>query len=117
MESSKGEAEKKLRQKLALNALAKLEKIEVSQKEINSKLKEVEADLRLSKEKNIDETRLKDAITDDLLQEKLFVWLEANNTVIEKDPENIKDKSKEKSSKKKTTSSNKEKKSSKTPKS
>ena len=117
MESSKGEAEKKLRQKLALNALAKLEKIEVSQKEINSKLKEVEADLRLSKEKNIDETRLKDAITDDLLQEKLFVWLEANNTVIEKDPENIKDKSKEKSSKKKTTSSNKEKKSSKIPKS
>ena len=31
MESSKGEAEKKLRQKLALNALAKSEKIEVSQ--------------------------------------------------------------------------------------
>ena len=117
MESSKGEAEKKLRQKLALNALAKLEKIEVSQKEINSKLKEVEADLKLSKEKNIDESRLKEAITDDLLQEKLFVWLEANNTIIEKDPENIKSKSKEKSSKKKTTNSNKEKKSSKKPKS
>ena len=117
MESSKGEAEKKLRQKLALNALAKLEKIEVSQKEINSKLKEVEADLKLSKEKNIDESRLKEAITDDLLQEKLFVWLEANNTIIEKDPENIKGKSKEKSSKKKTTNSNKEKKSSKKPKS
>ena len=117
MESSKGEAEKKLRQKLALNALAKLEKIEVSQKEINSKLKEVEAELKLSKEKNIDEARLKDAITDDLLQEKLFVWLEANNTIIQKDPENTKSKSKEKSSKKKTTSTNKEKKSSKTPKS
>ena len=100
MESSKGEAEKKLRQKLALNALAKLENIEVSQKEINSKLKEVEADLKLSKEKNIDESRLKEAITDDLLQEKLFAWLEANNTIIEKDPENIKSKSKEKSSKK-----------------
>ena len=51
MESSKGEAEKKLRQKLALNALAKSEKIEVSQKEINSKLKEVQADIKLSKEK------------------------------------------------------------------
>merc|ERR1712159_886399 len=51
MDSSKGEAEKKLRQKLALNALAKLEKIEVSQKEINSKLKEVEADIKLSNEK------------------------------------------------------------------
>merc|ERR1712188_335692 len=72
MESSKGEAEKKLRQKLALNALAKSEKIEVSQKEINSKLQEVEADIELSNEKNIDEDRLKEAITDDLLQEKII---------------------------------------------
>ena len=117
MESSKGEAEKKLRQKLALNALAKSEKIEVSQKEINSKLKEVEADIKLSKEKNIDQDRLKDAIADDLLQEKLFIWLEANNTIIEKDSDKTKVQNKEKSSKKKTTSSNKEKKSSKTPKS
>ena len=117
MESSKGEAEKKLRQKLALNALAKSEKIEVSQKEINSKLKEVEADIRRSNEKNIDENRLKEAITDDLLQEKLFVWLEENNTVVEKAPEKTKGQSKEKSSKKTTTKTNKEKKSSKTPKS
>jgi len=117
MESSKGEAEKKLRQKLALNALAKSEKIEVSQKEINSKLKEVEADIKLSNEKNIDEDRLKEVITDDLLQEKLFVWLEENNTVIEKSPEKTKDKSEKKSSKKTTTKTNKEKKSSKTPKS
>jgi trigger factor len=113
MESSKGEAEKKLRQKLALNALAKSEKIEVSPKEINSKLKEVEADIKVSKEKNIDVDRLKEAITDDLLQEKLFDWLEENNTVVEKAPT----KTKEKSSKKTTTKTNKEKKSSKTPKS
>ena len=104
MESSKGEAEKKLRQKLALNALAKSEKIEVSQKEINSKLKEVEADIKLSKEKNIDQDRLKDAIADDLLQEKLFIWLEANNTIIEKDSDKTKEQNKEKSSKKKTSS-------------
>merc|ERR1712159_567225 len=95
-ESSKGEAEKKLRQKLALNALAKSEKIEVSPKEINAKLKEVEAEIKLSKEKNIDEDRLKEAITDDLMQEKLFVWLEENNTIVEKDPEKNKDQSKEK---------------------
>ena len=117
MESSKGEAEKKLRQKLALNALAKLEKIEVSPKEINSKLKEVKDDIKLSNEKNIDENRLKEAITDDLLQEKLFIWLEENNTVVEKAPDKTKDQSKDKSSKKKTTKPNKEKKSSKTPKS
>merc|ERR1712159_489905 len=90
MESSRGEAETKLRQKLALNALAKLEKIEVSQKEINSKLNEVEADIKLSNEKNIDKDRLKEAITDDLLQEKLFIWLEENNTVIEKAPDKTK---------------------------
>ena len=113
MESSKGEAEKKLRQKLALNALAKLEKIEVSQSEINSKLKEVEADIKRSEEKAIDKNRLKDAIADDLMQEKLFDWLEENNSLVEKAPE----KSDEKSSKKKTTKTNKEKKSSKTPKS
>ena len=113
MESSKGEAEKKLRQKLALKALAKLEKIEVPDNEINSKLKEVEAEIKLSKEKNIDTDRLKEAITDDLLQEKLLNWLEDNNTVIEKAPE----KNKEKSSKKTTSKTNKEKKSSKSPKS
>ena len=117
MESSKGEAEKKLRQKFALNALAQSEKIEVSDKEIKSKLEQVEADIKLSNEKNIDPDRLKEAITDDLLQEKLFLWLEENNTVVEKPPEKAKDKIKEKSSKKKTTKTNKEKKSSKTPKS
>merc|ERR1712159_951353 len=99
MESSKDEAEKKLRQKLALKALAKSEKIEVSREEINSNLKEVEADIKLSNEKNIDKDRLKEAITDDLLQEKLFDWLAENNTVIEKAPEKNKDQSKEKSSK------------------
>merc|ERR1712224_978649 len=103
MESSKGEAEKKLRQKFALNALAKSEKIEVSQKEINTKLKEVQADMKLSNEKNIDENRLKDAISDDLLQEKLFAWLEENNTILEKAPRKAKDQSEEESSKKKTT--------------
>ena len=117
MESSKGEAEKKLRQKLALKALAESEKIEVPESEINSKIKEVEAEIKLSKEKNIDSDRLKEAITDDILQEKLFVWLEENNTILEKAPETSKDKGKEKSSKKKTTQTNKEKKSSKTPKS
>merc|ERR1711977_321674 len=57
MESSKGEAEKKLRQKLALNALAKAEKIEVSESEVDSKLKEVESEIKLSKQKNIDTER------------------------------------------------------------
>ncbi len=117
MESSKGEAEKKLRQKLALNALAQSEKIEVSENEINAKIKEIEADLKVANEKDIDADRLKNAITDDLLQEKLLAWLEENNTVIEKKANTNTTKKIEKSSKKKTTKTNKEKKSSKTPKS
>ena len=117
MESSREEAEKKLRQKLALKALTESEKIEVSQNEINSKLKEIENDIKLSKEKNIDKSRLKEAITDDLLQEKLFAWLEKNNTVLEKAPEKSNAKGKEKSSKKTISKKNIEKKSSKTPKS
>ncbi len=117
MESSKGEAEKKLRQKLALNALAESEKIEISENELNSKIKEVKADLKLANEKNIDADRLKEAIKEDLLQEKLFLWLEDNNNVIEKAPKKSNEKNKENSSQKKTTKSNKEKKSSKTPKS
>ena len=117
MESSKSEAEKKLRQKLALNALAKSENIEVSENEINKKIKEVEVEIKLSKEKNIDINRLKEAITDDLLQDKLFVWLEDNNTVVEKAPEKKKNQNEEKNDKKKATKTKKEKKSSKTPKS
>ena len=117
MESSKGEAEKKLRQKLALNALAKSEKIEVSENEITAKLKEVEADLKMANEKKIDSDRLKEAIADDLLKEKLFSWLEENNTVIEKASVETGSKNTEKNSKKKTTKANKEKKSSKIPKS
>ncbi len=117
MESSRAEAETKLRQKLALDTLAKSEKIEVSESEIKSKLKEIEADIKLSNQKNIDRDRLKEAITDDILQEKLFVWLEENNTILEKAPNKIKVQSDQKSSKKKTTPANKEKKSSKTPKS
>merc|ERR1712159_928311 len=52
MESSKEEAEEKLRQKLALKALAETEKIEVSEEEISLKIKEIQPEL--SKEKNIE---------------------------------------------------------------
>ena len=110
MESSRKEAEENLRKNLALNALSKQEKIEVDEIELEKKLKEVK--LELSKEKNIDPERLKQAVNDDLLQEKLLKWLEENNTVVEKISEkkkpNIKSTSKEKqttekSKKEKTT--------------
>ena len=122
MESSREDAEKKVRQKLALNALATSEKIEVSEDEIKSKFKEVQAELKLSKDKNISPDQLRQAISDDLMQEKLFIWLEENNTVHEKAP-SVEDKKKKgtktnpKSSKKKINTNEKETKSSKSPKS
>ncbi len=107
MESSREDAEKKVRQKLALNALAASEKIEVSEDEIKSKFKEVQAELKLSKDKNISPDQLRKAIADDLIQEKLFIWLEENNTVNEKAPTPAVEDTKKKGKKTSTTSSKK----------
>ncbi|KGG13684.1 MULTISPECIES: trigger factor [Prochlorococcus] len=82
MDSSKPEAIDNLRRHFALNALAKQERIEISDQEVEKKFKEVQRDL--AKEKNIDLKRLKDAVSEDLLHEKLLLWLEENNTIIEK---------------------------------
>ncbi len=121
MESSREDAEKKVRQKLALTALATSEKIEVSQDEIQDKFKKIESELKLSKDKNISPDQLKQAISDDLLQEKLFIWLEENNTVNEKaskvEDKKKKDPKNSAASSKKKINNDKEKKSAKSPKS
>ncbi len=82
MESSRPEAEDNLRQQFAIKALAEKEDISVTEKEIKEKFNEIKNEF--SKEKNIDQEKLKDAIHADLLQEKVFVWLEENNNVLEK---------------------------------
>ena len=74
MESSRPEAEERLRRSLALTALAESEKLSVDDTELNTKLKEVKG--QLSGERNIDPERLRQAVLDDLLQEKLLGWLE-----------------------------------------
>ncbi len=92
MNSSQEEAKDNLKRKLALQALATIEKIEVDQKEIEAKLEEV--NLELAGEKNIDPKRLRTAVSEDLLEEKLIHWLEANSNVKEvtsvKDPKTSK---------------------------
>ncbi len=95
MESSKPEAETNLKKNLAIAALAEKENIEVEEKNIEEKVKEVQKEL--ATEKNIDQEKLRQAILDDLLQEKVFAWLEENNTLVEKNTVK-KSKSKEKSS-------------------
>ena len=82
MESSKGEAEKSLRRKMALKALAKQEGIEAEQELIEKKYIELQEELK--EEKNIDLKKLKRIVEDDVLEEKLFMWLKENITIKEK---------------------------------
>ncbi|AAQ00859.1 MULTISPECIES: trigger factor [Prochlorococcus] len=84
MESSRPEAEINLKKNLALNALAEAENIKVDSQALEEKIKEV--NIELANQKNIDQKKLRQVVQNDLLQEKLFDWLEANNTILEKKP-------------------------------
>ena len=85
MDSSRPEAEERLRRSLALTALAESEKLTVEDSDIDTKLEDVKQ--QLSGERDIDPERLRQAVLDDLLQEKLLGWLEENSTVTDKAPE------------------------------
>jgi len=85
MDSSRPEAEERLRRSLALTALAESEKLTVEDSDIDTKLEDVKQ--QLSGERDIDPERLRQAVLDDLLQEKLLGWLEQNSTVTDKAPE------------------------------
>ena len=82
MDTSRPEAEKRLRRSLALEALANAEKIAVSDAEVATRAAEVRREL--SGQSDIDEKRLRLAVSDELLQDKLLNWLEANATISEK---------------------------------
>jgi trigger factor len=84
MDTSRPEAETRLRRSLALQALAKAEAIEVADTELEAKVKEVSRGI--SEQGNIDHQRLRQVVGDDLLQEKLLDWLEGNSTISEKPP-------------------------------
>ena len=85
MDTSRPEAEERLRRSLALKALATAEAIEVEAKELEAKVKEISRGL--SQQGNIDPERLRLAVADDLLRDKLLEWLEANSTITETAPE------------------------------
>jgi len=84
MDTSRPEAEQRLRRNLALRALATAEKIAVAEKDLEAKLREVSRGL--SDGNRIDPDRLRAAVADDLLREALLEWLESNSTVTEKAP-------------------------------
>ena len=85
MDSSRPEAEERLRRSLALSALAESEGLKVEDSDIDAKVNEVKK--QLAGERDIDPQRLRDAVIDDLLRDKLLGWLEDNSTVTEKAPE------------------------------
>jgi len=82
MDTSRPEAEQRLRRSLALQALAKAEAIEVAEAELEAKVKDVSRGI--SQQGNIDPQRLRQVVGDDLLQEKLLDWLESNSTISDK---------------------------------
>jgi trigger factor len=82
MDTSRPEAEQRLRRSLALQALAKAEAIEVAEAELEAKVKDVSHGI--NQQGNIDPQRLRQVVGDDLLQEKLLDWLEGNSTISEK---------------------------------
>ena len=84
MDTSRPEAEERLKRSLALKALAEAEKISVEAEAIEAKVKEISRGL--SQQGTIDPERLRAVVADDLLQDALLDWLEANSTIIEKAP-------------------------------
>ena len=81
-ESSRPQAEKNVLRSLALKALAEKEKIQASDTEIDDKLKTYEAEIANSPNK-IDINKLRNVIKDDLIKEKLILWLENNSNIKE----------------------------------
>ena len=81
-ETSRPEAEERLKRSLALKALASAETIEVAADEIEAKVKELSRGF--SDSSRIDPARLRQAVQEDLMREKLMGWLESHSTITEK---------------------------------
>ena len=82
-ESSRPQAEKNVLTTLAFKALAEKENIDVEEISIDQKLKEFEQEIEKSPNK-IDIARLREAIRNDLIKDKLIEWLENNSEIVEK---------------------------------
>ena len=83
-DTSRPEAEERLKRSLALKALATAEAIALEADEIEAKVKELSRGF--SDSSRIDPARLREAVQEDLMREKLLGFLEANSTISEKAP-------------------------------
>ena len=82
-ESTRPQSEKNVQRNLALKALAEKENITVQKNEIDLKMKDYEDAISKSS-KQIDIKKLTEVISNDLLKEKLIIWLEENSEIKEK---------------------------------
>ena len=82
MDTSRPEAEERLKRSLALQALADAENITVDAEAIEARVREISRGLK--QQGSVDPARLRAVVSDELLQESLLAWLEANSTVTEK---------------------------------
>ena len=103
-ESSRPQAEKNVLSTLALKALSEQENINIDDSEVDLKIKDFEKEIKNSPKK-IDIEKLKDAIRNDLMKEKLIKWLEENSQIEEKVTKGTKTSSNKSKATKKTTKS------------
>ena len=105
-ESTRPQAEKNVQRNLALKALSESENITVDDEEIDQKMNGYKDEISKSP-KQIDIDKLKDVVRNDLLTEKLIIWLEENSEIKEISEKAAKSKTKSttKSTSKSTTKS------------
>lgn len=76
--SSRGEAIARIQRTMTLGEIAKQESLTVTSAEVDAKVQEVLADMG---EREVDRDRLREVVEEDLMRDKIFDWLEANNTI------------------------------------
>lgn len=76
--SSRGEAIARIQRTMALGEIAKRESLTVTPAEVDAKVEAVLADVG---EREVDRDRLREVVEEDLMRDKIFEWLESNNTV------------------------------------
>lgn len=92
-QQARPEAINRLKRTMALGEVAKRESIQVDAEAVQARMREV---LESYSDQDVDEQRLREVVEEELLQEKIFEWLEAHSTVelvpegtLPKEPEDV----------------------------
>jgi trigger factor len=78
-ENSRPEAINRIKRTMALGEIAKQQKLEVLPSELDAKVAEALAEMGDTRE--IDPERLRSALQEEILKEKIMAWVEANSTI------------------------------------